>query len=217
MALSNFRRSRKGYRPRRIKFTKRRWGKRMSKRVTAKSQTHFFKRKSFAATIAGNSSATTQLGGVIYTLNAANGYADFTSLYDKYQIKAVRTDFVYVANANNTSGIINNPVVYTLIDTNDATALGTTNNMLEYGKARIHCLGVNKQVTSVYFRPKMLAAAYATGTGTVACMNVSGSPWITTANPNIDHYGLKYGVDGLGSNNNIDIYHTYYLAFRDQK
>lgn len=187
------------------------------RKTASRNKIHYFKRKSFAALVTGGA-GTAQFGVANYSLNAVTNSSEFTTLFDQYKIKAVRTDFVYTGQPGfaGTMQNINNPTVYTLIDTNDASTPSTINGMLEYGQTRTHQLSFNRPVCSVYFRPKLLAASTDNGSIT-ANYNLPFQPWINTANPYVNHYGLKYGIDNLTGSNAIDIYHTYYLALKDSK
>lgn len=196
-----------------------RYGKFTRRKVASRNTVHYFKRKSFAAIVIGTSGAPDKFGTAAYTLNGTQNPSEFTALFDRYKIKAVKTEFVFQGPlASAVSVTTPHPTVYTLIDYNDATTPTSVQGILEYGKTRMHVLGPNRTSCSVYFRPKLLVGAIDASTGNLAGMyNPSSEPWISTANTYAQHYGLKYAIQGLAENYDVNIFHTYYLAFRDSK
>lgn len=155
-------------------------------------------------------------GAVTYSLGNVPSYGEFVSLYDRYKIKAVRTDFVWLKRDDaSISMSYTYPTVYTLQDYNDDTVPTSTNQMLEYGRCRTHIMNNGRNVCSVYFRPKMTCTVTDWQGGATTGVNLP-EYWISTST-SPKHFGLKYGISGLWQNDLIEVYHTYYLAFKESK
>lgn len=199
------------------RFVKRnRYGK-YTKRVASRNKIHYFKRRSLAAVLTGTPvTGADFFGAVTYSLGNVANYGEFVSLYDRYKIKAVRTDFVWLRRNDHASSYSSTfPTVYSLIDYNDDAVPTSTNQMLEYGKCRTKVFNDNRNIVSVYFRPKMACTVTDWQGGATTGVNLP-EYWISSST-SPKHFGLKYGVSGLWTQDIIEVYHTYYLAFKDSK
>lgn len=218
MAFKRPRRSTAASRAKRPRFGCRK-AVRMSRPVRAANRVHYFKRKSQAALYTGNAAGSDLYGGAYYYLGGANGFGDFTALFDRYKIIAVKTTFVWNDMlSNSTIAARSNayPTVHTLIDYDDANAPTSLNGFLVNGRVRSHHMGPNRNVCSVYFRPKTKIMLWSEGALTDQASGIQGpNNWKDCDYTNITHYGLKWCIENLGTNNEITVYHTYYLAFRD--
>lgn len=220
-----FRRTRRSYnlkkRGRPFRSNRRnRYGKYTKRNVASRNKIHYFKRKSLAAILTGTLvTGADQFGSCVYTLSAVQNPSEFTALFDRYKIKSVRTDFVWLRRTDQAGTYgPTNPTVYTLIDYNDSTVPTSTNQMLEYGRCRTKALNFSRNVCSVYFKPKlMMYAGAATSTLGINSVNPPFEFWLSTVSTGTEHYGLKYGISGLWTQDIIEVYHTYYLAFKDSK
>lgn len=217
-----FKRTTRWQRKKRPMAKRNRFGKVTRRRTPIRNKVCFFKRKSFATQVVGVTTGADQYGGAYYSFASVNGASEFTPLFDQYKILAVKTTFVLQGNSggqnmdtNSTLGSL--PQVFTLIDRNDATTPTSLNSFLENGKVVQHKLSRDRNSCSVYFKPTVLGMAYNEAAGTSQNAIEEPSRWYNMVHTNISHYGLKYIISGLGYNNYIDIYHTYYFACKDPK
>jgi len=182
------------------------------------SQVHFFKRRIIATVITGAAGAPDIYGFAFYSLANVNGAGDLINLYDRYKITGVKTTFVW--NNNQGSLLVTQPqnafpVLHTLVDADDANAPTSVNGLLEYSKTKTRAFSNSRNVISVYFRPTPLTMLWNQVAATQQAAGLSHPTWLATLHSNIAHYGLKYAVENLGTNNEISVYHTYYLAMKD--
>lgn len=193
---------------------------RIPRRLPARLQTHYYKRKSSAAILTGATGGIDLYGSAYYSLSSVNGYTDFTALYDRYRIVAVKTTFVW----NNNSGSIaypqafnSFPVIHTLVDYNDATAPTSVNALLENSRTKSFAFSNSRNIVNVYFKPKPLVMLWNQAAGTQQAAGVGDNTFKDVIHSNISHYGIKWCIENLGEKNEITVYHTYYLAFKDAK
>jgi len=147
--------------------------------------------------------ATTVLFG---TQNYQAGFLDqigsFAALYDSYRIIKVEVTFMpmytctSLANGIGTTLLI--PLIYTVIDYDDATNLSSIAAAREYDTVQIHD---DKKLFTRTFQPKVAKAVY-TGSFTGFSQGKL-TDWMDMASTNIQYYGLKYAVSAqsTGSTN----------------
>lgn len=214
-----FRRTKRIYRMKKRSYRRNRFGKYTKRRVASRNKTLYFKRKALSAVVTQTTMAAPDLfGKATFALQYVTNYSDFTNLFDRYKIKAVKTDFHFMGAPVTSLQTQNaNPTLFTVVDYNDDTTPASTASLLEYGKCRTHQFGPNRTVASVYFKPKLRASSWDESGALAGNYNPTTEPWLFIQNPGISHYGLKYGITGLSLSNAIEIYTTYYLAMRDSK
>lgn len=165
---------------------------------------HFFKKKGSTEDLINLNGSTSLQPYVSYTnartfqFDQIQSYADLTSIYDRYQIKAVGVRFTWSPSVmkkdgvNNIIGANNSlaPHLRYKVDYDDA---GATSWDILGADARTKSVRIlpNRPVT-VLIRPKVLIQMYKSLTATG--YGPKRSPMIDTADYNVPHYGLKYAL-----------------------
>jgi hypothetical protein len=154
-------------------------------------------------------------GGVYYALTSYPGYSQF-ALFDEYRIECIKVKFRPRFNMFTIGSVGTNklPRLYTVIDYDDASTPTDINALKQYQSCR-ECNFDQSMVRT--FRPKCAAALYS---GTFASYGNMDHMWIDMASPGVQHYGLKYGIEGGASGQtnlqSWSIESTYYVACRDK-
>lgn len=168
-------------------------------------------------------------GTFTFQLNNLPNYQELCSLFDQYRINKVCVKLFPTSNVNQivpTAGgvlpgsVLTQPIMY-VVDYDDKVFTGRK-DLLEYGKLK-YCK--YPKVMSSCFTPALLDSVSATGTNVSV---VAGSPkfkqWLSTDDPDIQHFGLKVFMPGVGggitSTDNVwryEIRIAYYVSFRNTK
>jgi hypothetical protein len=115
-----------------------------------------------------------------FTVNTLDQISALQSLFDQYRIVLVEfwlCPEVLAPTATNN--------VATVIDYDDATALGTYAQALDY----VNCQSAPG--TAAHYRSFVPHAALAAYSGTFVSYANVASPWIDAASPTVQHYGVK--------------------------
>lgn len=147
-----------------------------------------------------------------FSLNDLPNYSEFTSLYDMYKLNAVKITFLPQMTENVSSGSINNPYANTrfmsAIDYNDGTPPSSANEIREYQSYKM--TPILKRHTRYIRKPKLLDSN-----------GFSISPWMSTAFPSPNYYGLKVAVEPMSSTSTLTMSYTveckYYVSFKNVK
>lgn len=183
---------------------------------------HFFKRK---ALFQQQISSSDVVGSIQFALSEVPGFAEFVTLFDVYQISAVKVAIWGSANVNSVTAVGSGgttsatvyqlPNVYTAIDYTDDDNPADANELMEYGNCKVTR---GNQIHVRYFKPKIAVPVY---TATIdPAYQARRSSWLSTDDPGIPHYGLKYVFDipgGVTSSPYYTFSITYYLRFRQTK
>jgi hypothetical protein len=128
------------------------------------------------------------------------GYSSYAAIYDQYRIKEVlirfksRNNAVSVFNTASPNGGV--PTAYIVRDLDDATALSTPSEALEYDT--VHTFNGEEDCV-VRYDPAVTPAVYSGGAFSGYGVTKSDSMWLDMANVNIPHYGIKVSIGGLTS------------------
>lgn len=147
----------------------------------------------------------------IVKLNDLPDYSDFTNLFDQYKISGVKIEIIPRGNESSLSSSQSTQVM-SVIDRNGLANPFTENQLLQYQSLRKTPL-FRRHVR--YYKPAVLTPALdynATNPFPLSKVN----QWISTENPDVDHYGL-YGFvpdPGFEANITMDVYTTFYIALR---
>jgi len=150
-----------------------------------------------------------------FQLSDLPNYTEFTNLFDQFKITSITAKFIYSQSQASTvvpaSTPAYSPMLYQVIDYNDATALSIPENYLQYQNCYV---GNLIKTRSVEFQPKISIATYTgafTGYGNTAM-------WIDTASSGTQHYGLKFYIEPLtsGTGSNLIGYLTIVLRYNLQ-
>lgn len=148
--------------------------------------------------------------GLNFSLNDLPNYTEFTALYDMYKINCVKLSFIPQMDINNSLTSVNNPMAsarfFSAIDYNDATAPTAIDDLRQYQTCKMTpILRTHKRVI---FKPKILDTS-----------SYSISPWISTASPSTNYYGLKIGVEPMSSTSSTTMTYTieaiFYMTFKN--
>lgn len=144
---------------------------------------------------------------------------DFTALYDRYKINAIKVKIIPLSTMANVNG---QGVVPTMVyHTDYDDALTPTSDETVRVKAGAKEVRLDKPV-SIYFKPKIADAILGASAGTAYSVPKK-APYINMSYPDVPHYGLKmYFRDvnlssstGTSTNTCFRFETTYYMSCRD--
>lgn len=152
---------------------------------------HHFKR-TFTLSPVGSSNVSPVFAGYSFNLTQLPNFAEFTSLFDAYRINKIVVKFVPNHNSSDVGALGQAiPNFHSVLDYNDATAPLTLNQMYEYANWKMsRGIAIHKRI----WRPTTLDSVD-TGAGAVSSANPQWRQWINTGNANVNHYGLKIGIE----------------------
>lgn len=157
---------------------------------------------------------TTPSSAGAHLLNNLPQFTEFTTLFDQYKITGVKAKFIFTRNNADLGTAYELPQLITVNDFDDGNTLTVRDDYCQYESFKVTRL--DKPVT-IFYKPKVATAIF---NGAFTGYAQAGTaPWIDVATPGAQYYGLKWAVDctdaaavHLGT---LDVYFTYYLAFRD--
>lgn len=197
---------------------RRKFGKRQFK-IKNGIITHFFKRTFLTEHTITNSGfqAIPSASGVYNSWNLGQlpNSTDFTSLYDKYKICAIKIKYVFNRNSSDTVTANHElPTLCTVYDDNDTNALSNETEAVEYANYRVNRLD---RVVSRYFKPKCLNKD-AGGDSVIEAKR----RWISREDNTHIHHGMKVGIDVVGTATGttigtLKVYTTFYVGCRTPK
>lgn len=148
-------------------------------------------------------------------------YAEFSSLFDRYRLNAVKVTFIIGVNiAYNGSGQNYLPRLHSVIDYDDNTNASSLDDLMQYQSYKLKQFTASKMKISRYIRPKTAGLMYKTGV--TSGYSVTKPPWIDLTTGDVPHYGLKWAFEiggAFGSDpptgTKISEYRTYYFQVKD--
>lgn len=116
--------------------------------------------------------------------------SSFVTLFDQYRITKVELTFrpMFTCTGLGGTGTYQTPLIYTVVDYDDATSPGSLAAMREYQNLRIHD---DKKTFRVVYKPHTAAAAYA---GAFTAYQNNTNQWFDCANQAVQYYGCKVGI-----------------------
>lgn len=148
-----------------------------------------------------------------FSLDQVINYTDFTAMFDKYRIAAVKVTFRYNHNVSTVSGVTSLPSVYAYVDNDDST-VPTQPVVRENMLTREKRFTSSRPSVSWYFRPRPVMEAFP-----LSYVVPRRAPFLDAASISTPHYGLKgYFANALLPAEqrttvfNVDV--TYYIALR---
>ncbi len=159
-------------------------------------------------------------GGTYFYLGQVPGFAEFTALFDQYRIRKVVLEFrpnqQSYTSSTNTSAVTNIPMrIVTAIDYDDSVAPTSHNELREYNTAQVHTM---VEQWSQTIRPAVSVMAYEGVGSTGYCPK--WDQWVSTNDPNVPHYGIKWAVPPGGQSTNcyqLAVEAVFHLEFRMSK
>lgn len=203
---------RRTQRTRRYKRSAYRSSRKTYKRSIKVAKKNYYFTRHCARTDLDISNSIFTLTGYNFSLNDLPNYTEFTALYDMYKINAVKISFIPQMTQNISLGAINNAYASTrflsAIDYNDGSAPSSSDDIREYQSCKI--TPILRTHTRFIRKPKILDSS-----------GYSISPWLSTASPAVDYFGLKVAVEPMNSTSTETMTYTveckYYLAFKNVK
>lgn len=147
-----------------------------------------------------------------FSLSDLPNSTEFTSLYDMYKINCVKISFIPQQTQSISIGSINNPNAsarfFSAIDYNDGSAPTSLDDLRQYQSCKMTpILRTHKRVI---FKPKILDSN-----------GFSISPWMSTASPSANYFGLKVAVEPMESTTTTTMVYTVeaklYMSFKQVK
>lgn len=200
---------------------RKRFSRRGSYRNKGPNRTYYFKRSCQFPNYTIPTPASETLSYYQFKLTDLPDYSDFTSLYDQYQIAAVKMSFIPIVNAvqssisstGTTGALYNYYRSYTAIDYNNTAPLASVDKMREYQTFKW------KPVTKIhsrYIKPKL------TLQNNALPYNPSKNTWLDCSSafdPSQAPYsGIHFGVDAVPNlPAGTELYAVeckYYIKFR---
>jgi len=133
-------------------------------------------------------------GAQEFMLSQLPNYTEYTALFDQYRIMKVEVDFfplsIGVTNNNSSNTIVNFASrLITAIDYDDSTAPSSTDALRQYSTAKVNL------ITDRFSRDFVPAISTMVYEGVSSTAYEPGfKKWLSTNDPNVPHYGLKWAV-----------------------
>lgn len=158
------------------------------------------------------SNSTNTYASYNFSLVDLPSYTEFTSLYDMYKINAVKLTFLPQVTNSISSGTVNNPNAssrfFSVIDYNDGSAPTSIDELRQYHSCRM--TPILRKHKRYIMKPKILDSN-----------GFSISPWMSTASPSANYYGLKIAVEPMDSTSTTTMIYTVeakiYMSFKQVK
>lgn len=172
-----------------------------------------------------NDSIAFQKGFLNFTLDQAQGYSQYTAIFDQYRINWVKVEFVPVMTQavnrpfDDTTTPLATQVIPRFIvamDRDDVTN-PTSYESLMVKRPNKEVLATQK--LSWKFTPNRLVMMYRTGTTTGYKVDTQVNEFLDCAQTDIPHYGLKWAIEASSPTRGF-IYETkvtYNISFRSKR
>jgi hypothetical protein len=150
--------------------------------------------------------------GLTFSLSDLISSAEFTALFDQYKFDKVVIHILPTANTALMTQSVSFPLV-TAIDYDDSTAPTSEDYLLQYENNMITRSFDELHRTIV---PRIALGAFQSG-GLFNGYANAGNQWIDAASPNVNHYGLKLGINQAYTSTGVasfNIYADYHISFR---
>lgn len=192
-------------------------------RMIKSAGNHFFKRSYMSS----YSTSGGYLGRAeTFRLDMLPNYTEFSNLFDQYRINMVVCKLIHRGNSlsmieSNNNNLAGLPIVYDVIDLDDATAAGSKTDILQYSKHHMNTLTANRRIITRRIYPRTLNTIYRTGVTSAYALN-NRKQWLDMAQLDIPHYGWKYWIEvpqstGTIVNANFDFMVTVYFQCRQAR
>ncbi len=180
--------------------------------------------------VGGSDSAAQLIQAGATTVNAAIAFcladlaqvSTLAALFDQYRIEKVK---LHIKSRNNAVSTFNTaspngavPTGYVVIDRDDATALTSTSDAMQYN----NCVTFNgEEDVEVELVPSITMAAYASGAFSGYTSELASSHWIDIANTSVPLYGVKICIGPLSASTTSswawDIIPEYVVSFKNSR
>lgn len=149
---------------------------------------HHFKRTYALGAIQG--AVGDVLGAYSFRFDSLPNFAEFTNLFDFYRVNKIVVKFVPTANSSEVGQATTNPLTqfHTVLDFNDGAVPASLNALYEYGNWR---MTRGSSIHTRIFTPAITQGLQEAG-GAIVWGGQRYKAWISTDQPDILFYGLKY-------------------------
>lgn len=183
-----------------------------------------FRRKYNVGSVSTSALTGEVLGSQYFTLDSLPNYAEYTSLFDRYQLTYIKFEIIwrsnnlsYIETANNSAIAI--PRIFMVEDRDDSNLATTIDQLREYQSCRMTVLNSYRRVASMSMRPNHLGMVFQDLTHTAYSPKCG---WLDCGYPAAPHYGIKWGIEvqGTGGSRPIatfDLEATVWVAFKDPR
>ena len=196
------------------------------RQALSSTKNHYFKR-TFVDSI--NTDSAGQAGiGKSFRLDMLPNYTEFTTLFDQYRINGIaikvvwRSTGISMIETQADPDRPGAPILYDVIDLDDATAPTTRNEVMSYSKHQMTMYSTARRSRSKFFKPRGLNTIYRTGVSNAYTL-ANPKAWIDMSYVDVEHYGYKGFVEvpNTGATsvpvNYFDIHYTVYLQCRQAR
>lgn len=191
---------------------------------STQQQIHHVVQSTLGATV--GSSATLPVTGVmVFRLNDVPGYTNYQSNWEFYKIRGVQVTFTPKINQVVQPNDLPTPIVsmssaptfhYHLSQRNDQ-APTSLSQLVSYQSYQRFSTASSRPHRTSYWTPKVATSVYESAVTTGYSM-LPTSQWISTGNPGVPHYSLRYWMDafptGVDNVCQVDIEVKYWLSFK---
>lgn len=164
--------------------------------------------------------------GQMFAFTLLSQYSDLATLYDNFRIKSVklRIDLSFNTNtgigasgASSTNLVANSmPMLHYAVDQDDASAPGSTQEVLAYSKSRSVRLGDKPVYINLVPRAQGgVVSAANPGSGATAAVGtmLPLSTWLDSQNAqSVPHYGVKYFLENMPTNTGTGLNWAMYIT-----
>lgn len=140
----------------------------------------------------------------------------YTALFDQYKIEHVELTFSPMFRANSLSNVTTAaivPLIYVALDYDDGSTPSSLTTLREYQNLVVRS---DEKSFSVTLNPHIAMSAY---NGAFAGYANVVAPWLDCSTTNIQHYGVKVGIDAALTGQTVfqawNVTTRYHLAFRN--
>lgn len=154
-----------------------------------------------------------------FKLNQILQSTEFTSLFDRYKINAIKLRILYQASDASTGGLSVLPIINYCHDYDDDAFLASLTALMAKQKSKSTILSANKPM-DIWIRPKVPTAIQWGSTGlTTLGLGVSKPMYINSSYPDAPHFGFKMWINNFycptGANNQLTIQPHFYVSCKD--
>lgn len=149
--------------------------------------------------------------GFAFFLGQYNQASSYQALFDQYCIVQAAVTWQSIVPMGSSASQV--PVLHSLIDFDGVSALGSLAAYENYESHLVDVLQPGKSVTRMCMPCAQIAVGVGGSSSSVNSANMRS--WVSTANPNTPHYGIRGAFEsGSTGSNVIHVVQTLWIAFR---
>lgn len=184
----------------------------IAKRINTKNDVYYFERLSAKPNLTGSNVPI--FGSWIFQLSDLPNVTEFTNLFDQYMIMKVQLKMKLQFDPGAfTPATAFFPEIYLANDYDDNVVPSSTDELRQRQKCKQVIIKPNVWTTH-YIKPAVQNVVYNPNNSSSVGYGNKWNQWIDVADPTVSHYGIKYAIETLGTNQSLKIDCRYYVAFR---